>query len=537
MKQKQHSQKMWKLMASTVAILISVTTFAFAQQSATVQKKIIEAGWDAPTTASLLKKISQIESSPFDGIILDAAGKDDDGKTVSGIYGFSTTPWKKEWFQSAVNDLNAVHSTKLTDSFLRVVVIPGNVDMFDDAGWKEIVNHWSILAWIAKEGHLKGICLDQEAYTHAQFGYTSQAQHDKHSFAEYQVKARQRGREIINAVASVDPNLVIFTYMMHSINVAAINSTNPQRSLQDSSFGLYPAFISGWLDVAPPTMIFVDGAEDQGYRANSQLDFLAAANMMRNTALKLVAPENRQKYLAQVQASFGIYLDAYINPSTSWWYIDPKGSTPTQRLQTNVEYALNAANEYVWVYGEKYRWWDTQNPTVKPESWESVLPGIRSALLRATKRELKNKQDIDLTDNWRFLPDAASANVALPSYDDSKWKLINAGNWWQWQGYSKYHGVAWYRKTIELPALQQDQKAFLHFDAVDGAAVVYLNGKKIGAHTLGENYKGWNEPFQFEVTDKIVPGKNVIAVQVTSKSLDTASGIQQPVKLTIGTPR
>jgi hypothetical protein len=375
----------------TLAIALSVVILglifsqrANAQEEASVRKKLIEAGWDMPNTSTLRKNIKQMEETPFDGVILTADGKDGVGKSVSTLTAFSTVPWKKEWFQGAVNDLKAVHSTQLTDNFLLVMNLPGNVDIFDDAGWKEIANHWSIVAWIAREGHLKGICFDQEEYQHAQFGYTSQAQRDKHSFAEYQIKARQRGREIINAVASVDPNLVIFTYSMESINVAAINSSNPQRSLQESSFGLYPAFINGWLDAAPPTMIFVDGAEDQGYRANSRLDFVTAANMMRNTALNLVAPEDRRKYLAQVQASFGIYLDAYINPSTSPWYIDPKGLTPTQRLQANVGGAVNAANEYVWVYGEKYRWWDTQNSSVKPESWESVLPGIHNALLSIT---------------------------------------------------------------------------------------------------------------------------------------------------------
>src|SRR5690606_27419983 len=144
------------------------------------------------------------------------------------------------------------------------------------------------------------------------------------------------------------------------------------------------AFINGWLDAAPPTMQFVDGCESKGYRANDEYTFLKTADLVRNTALRLVAPENREKYLSQVQTSFGIYLDAYTNLPSSRWYIDPKGLTPTERLKTNVTYAANASNEYVWTWGEKYRWWPVTGKDaekqVKAEHWDEVLPGIKEVL-------------------------------------------------------------------------------------------------------------------------------------------------------------
>jgi hypothetical protein len=310
--------KSQKLVTALLFIALGTTSLfpAIAQTATPLRKKLIEAGWDKPNAATLRQNLAQMEQTPFDGVTLVIEGKNDKGNVVAMRSAFSGIPWKKEWFQSSVDDLKAIRSAKLTDNFLLMGANPGNVDWFDDAGWKQIVDHWRIAAWVAKEGNLKGILLDPEPYTDAhQFEYVSQPQHGKHSFQEYEDKARQRGAQVMSAVASVDPNLVIFTFFMNSANINAAKSPFPQLVLPLALYGLYPAFINGWLDAAPPSMTFVDGAEMRGYLANSKQDFLDTANLTRNTALNLVALENRQKYLAQVQNSFGIYLDAYTNPS------------------------------------------------------------------------------------------------------------------------------------------------------------------------------------------------------------------------------
>ena len=441
-------KRIFQIIVICVGFSICVSLQAFAQTASfqPVQKKLIEAGWDIPDTATLRKNLTQMENAPFDGVVLYAIGKDATGNTINVQSTFSNVPWKKEWFQSSVDDLKAIHSKKLTDNFLQVGANPGNVDLFDDAGWMQIADHLRIAAWIAKEGNLKGLLLDPEAYTkpYRQFEYLSQAQRDKHSFEEYQAKARQRGKEMISAVTSIDPNLMIYTYFMNSVSTEEAKSTNPQMALQslNNGYDLYPAFINGWLDAAPPSMTFVEGSESQGFHANSQLGFLYAANLMRNTALNLVAPENRQKYLAQVQTSFGIYLDAYLNPPTSSYYIDPKGSTPTQRLQTNVQYAVDAANEYVWIYGEKYRWWPTESTSVSPQSWEDVLPGIHDALLGVTHPQLviqqkiadlqKNGKLVNLLKNGDF---SAAEHSSAPARNTSQdWKTVGAPSGWStWQ--------------------------------------------------------------------------------------------------------
>src|SRR5690606_13592935 len=62
---------------------------------------------------------------------------------------------------------------------------------------------------------------------------------------------------------------------------------------------------------------------------------------------------------------------------------DPQGETPTERLHQNVSYAADVADEYVWIYGERYRWWPTENKSVKPENWNDAMPGSNEALRSA----------------------------------------------------------------------------------------------------------------------------------------------------------
>ena len=53
------------------------------------------------------------------------------------------------------------------------------------------------------------------------------------------------------------------------------------------------------------------------------------------------------------------------------------------RLRANVTAAVRAADEYVWVYGEKCRWWPTPDESVTEKSWPEAPPGCEDALRRA----------------------------------------------------------------------------------------------------------------------------------------------------------
>ena len=363
---------------------VAVVSVRSAQPDARRPRKLIATGWDHSNTERLRANLAEMEQRPFDGVVVRVEGKRPDGKVCHLHWMWNAEPWQRAWFDEAVADLKACTFKRFTDNFVSMNANPGSVDWFDDAGWRQIVDHWRIAAAVAKAGGARGLLFDPEPYTppHAPFRYAAQPGKDQHTFGEYAAKARERGRQVMEAVAGEFPDLVLFSYFMNSICRQATGHRDPNRILETHGYGLLPAFVDGWLDAAPPTVTFVDGCES-AYLYNSRQEYLEAALAIKGACQELVSRENRARYRAQVQVSFGVYLDAYWNPKDSeWgrWYVDGLGGPRVERLRANVTSALDAADAYVWIYGEKFRWWPTPNGRVRGESWPQALPGCEAAL-------------------------------------------------------------------------------------------------------------------------------------------------------------
>lgn len=72
-------------------------------------------------------------------------------------------------------------------------------------------------------------------------------------------------------------------------------------------------------------------------------------------------------------------------------------------------------------------------------------------------------------------------------------------------------GVAWYRKTFDLPKDLDGKRVYIHFDGVYRNATIYLNEYLIGNHSSGYS------SFFYDITDFVNFGsKNVMAVRVDS---------------------
>jgi hypothetical protein len=354
-------------------------------------KKLIATGWDKPDQVRFHENIDVIEEQPFQGVMISVTGTRDDGKTCSLRSAHTAQPWQRSWFDDAVRQLKSAGGTRFTDNFVSIGANPGDVDWFDDEGWKNVAEHWGIAAWIAREAGFRGFLFDPEPYTkpYRQFAYGSQAERENHTFDEYCEKARERGREVMRAVAAEYPDIVVFCYFMNSVNRSAAKVSDSRAVLESSGYGLYPSFIDGWLDVIPPEATLVDGCES-AYRFNDEKQYLRSAVLIKGDCQNLVSPENRARYRAQVQVSFGIYLDAYWNPADSqWdrWRVDCGDRKPVEKLLENVRNAVACCDEYVWIYGEKFRWWPTPNGRVFAQSWPEALPGIDMALRLARDPE------------------------------------------------------------------------------------------------------------------------------------------------------
>lgn len=149
--------------------------------------------------------------------------------------------------------------------------------------------------------------------------------------------------------------------------------------------------------------------------------------------------------------------------------------------------------------------------------------------------KFENPQVAQIHDkNWRFQTDekdeGLKSNWMSGDFTVKSWPLIDADRWWQEQGYSNYHGIAWYRRSFTPPALEGSQRLVLYFGAVDGDSTVFINGKKVGEHNLQADGVGWDKLFYFDITSFIIPNQsNVIAVRV--KKLVAMSGMFKGVKI------
>ncbi len=124
---------------------------------------------------------------------------------------------------------------------------------------------------------------------------------------------------------------------------------------------------------------------------------------------------------------------------------------------------------------------------------------------------------------WRFSLDPEGQGRARgwfrPSFDDSSWKTIPIGVWWENAGFPDYDGWAWYRTRVHVPGRYRGRRIDLFFGAVDGDAMVYVNGLLAGAHKLGKDGKGWDAAFSIDITKQVrFDAPNTIAVAVYDDS-------------------
>src|SRR5512137_2481968 len=213
---------------------------------ASAHPPIIVTGWDSPSPAQYRQHLAEFERwGVFDGTTIRPTRRAANGRDADSRFTFSHEPWKWEEFAGALADLRAAKPTTCRETFLMLYANPGDVDWFDDAGWREVVNHWRLLARLAKQGGLRGLLYDAEPYVkpHSQFRYGAQPQAATHTFAEYRAKVRERGREVMRALAGEFPDATIFTYRLFSDLLPLLDSGDLNRALEPDTYGLQPSFV------------------------------------------------------------------------------------------------------------------------------------------------------------------------------------------------------------------------------------------------------------------------------------------------------
>jgi hypothetical protein len=332
------------VIAALALILLSAPGF-------TATRKLIECGWDEPNTSFMRRHIGQMEKAPFDGCVFHVEYPKSDG----GVGNFTWEAWgrhafRREDLMPAVIDLKATPFRKFRHVFLRFNATPADLDWFDD--YASVLDNARLAGWAAREGGVAGIWLDLEQYQGRLFDYPKQRDKSTRSFEAYARQVRRRGYEVMDAFQRGYPDLTVFLAFGYAMPWRG--SAGGRIPLTESVYGLLPAFFDGMVDATRGRARIVDGQETT-YPIREPWQIGAAKHEMRKGVLPIVA--NPAKYRRVVSCAFAIWMDYDWNKN-GWNVEQPhKNYRPPRTFELVMRNALQATDEYVWLYTEQPRWW------------------------------------------------------------------------------------------------------------------------------------------------------------------------------------
>jgi beta-galactosidase len=153
---------------------------------------------------------------------------------------------------------------------------------------------------------------------------------------------------------------------------------------------------------------------------------------------------------------------------------------------------------------------------------------------------------VPLDYHWQFLQGDCD-HGERPNFDDSKWTTVNVPHDWSIAGPfdSKAPaggagaflptGIGWYRKILPIPPAASGPCARIQFDGVMANSDVWINGQLLGHRPYGYS------SFEYDLTDHLSGGENVIAVRVDNSKQPASrwyagSGIYRHVRLILTDP-
>lgn len=157
---------------------------------------------------------------------------------------------------------------------------------------------------------------------------------------------------------------------------------------------------------------------------------------------------------------------------------------------------------------------------------------------------------LDLSGEWRFLPNNDATLFADTGVNDSAWPLMRLPSNWFLQGSSSYpvnsdrgagnsgspgdlwpvdpqagldwNGTVWFRRSFDWEP-NTGKHAILDLDMVDYLADVFVNGTRVGAH------EGYFQKWSLDVSPQLRAGMNLIAIKVSAPELPFDMSVRYPI--------
>ena len=366
-------------------VLVAAAVMCGALPAFARANKYVAAGWEFAETDidGLLQRAEAFDKTALDGCVLYLTAKGTDGQNLTTRNILHQRAWTDADFKSVLPKYRQLLAHQaFRHSFLNSYRAPTNrVAWTDDAAWARIANNMRVAARFAKACGFVGLQLDFEDY-YNQNQYLMQDS-DGMDYETLAKQVRRRGREVFSGVFAEFPDAKVLSYRLLSLDRAYMNDVDGRylrEFLMRKGVELIHHFADGMLDALTPDAVLIEGLEDGYAWESSQMQYLTGALTVHDGHSYLVAPENREKYRRQVQSSFGVYLDAYSKHTSGMWYRGPVRGSRLYHLRQNLQQATEAADEYLWFWGECGSWTGTKKARTAT-TWEQMLPGLDEALL------------------------------------------------------------------------------------------------------------------------------------------------------------
>jgi beta-galactosidase len=178
---------------------------------------------------------------------------------------------------------------------------------------------------------------------------------------------------------------------------------------------------------------------------------------------------------------------------------------------------------------------DYENPAVFERNQEAPHATLMpyASVEKALEGDRKSSSHhFSLNGNWKFHwaenPGEAPEDFFKPGKDRSQWADIRVPSNWQMEGFGyplfrniglphplrpplvpkKFNPTGSYYRTFVLPENWKDRQVFLHFEGVQSASYVWVNGQEVGYN------QGGMEPAEYDITPFLKRGENSLAVRV-----------------------
>ena len=340
-------------------------------------------GFSAASPSVCLKHADRFADAGFDGQLMQVLTWKG-GKRLEMHFNIWDTEWRYDDYRQEIPVLKKLTAHRaFRETFLSSLTAPSKrrIDWNgDDEIWSRTAANLRTAARIAREGGCRGLWMDTEDYRKKlQFKRVP----GEMPLDELRRTVRTRAAQLFKGAFEEYPDMTLFSLWFLSLSpnwYASPYGDRDEHAIADGESDLWPAFVNGILDVLPESAWLVDGNENYWCDADKN-SFCRDRLWIKRGLRELVAPENKAKYDRQMQVSTGLYLDMYVNGTNTVWRFPEKDGSRLETFHRNYVQAIDAVDEYVWLYGEKLQFikWDNSYPLQSGcvrTTWDEALNGI-----------------------------------------------------------------------------------------------------------------------------------------------------------------